>query len=82
MKAKHEIDKFTFETKINDLQDKLKDKDEVEHTRTKDMTAQNKLTAGGTEFSNPAALLRRRLEKWCSNNKEKKSLMDTYKRNV
>jgi hypothetical protein len=26
--------------------------------------------------------LRRRLDKWTSNNKEKKALMDTYKRNV
>ena len=82
MKAKHEIDKFTFETKITDLQEKLKDKDEVEHTRTKDMTASKGLTAGSTEFHNPAALLRRRLDKWQSNNKEKKHLMDTYKRNV
>jgi len=46
------------------LQEKLKDKDEVEHTRTKDMTASKGLTAGGTEFHNPAALLRRRLDKW------------------
>jgi hypothetical protein len=35
-----------------------------------------------TEFSNPVALLKLRLQKWTNNNKEKKSLMDMYIRNV
>ena len=34
------------------------------------------------EFSNPAALLKLRLQKWTTNNKEKKNLMDMYVRNV
>ena len=37
-------------------------------------------TAG--EFANPVQLLKRRLNKWLSNNKEKKDLMDMYVRNV
>ena len=39
LKAKHEAEKFNFERKIKDLQDKLKEKDESEldKTRTKDM---------------------------------------------
>ena len=85
LKAKHEIDKFTFETKILELQDQLREKDESENdiSRTKDLaTKNNKLASGGENFSNPAALLRRRLDKWTANNKEKKQLMDTYKRNV
>lgn len=65
-----------------DLQDRLKEKDESENdvTRTKEITKTK--NAGGENFSNPAALLRRRLDKWQNNNKEKKALMETYKRNV
>ena len=38
LKAKHDIDKFNFEHKIMDLQEKLKEKDDdqAEKTRTKD----------------------------------------------
>jgi len=84
LKAKHEIDKFTFETSIMDLQERLREKDESEGdvTRTKDLSTKTRLAAGAENFSNPAALLRRRLDKWQNNNKEKKALMETYKRNV
>jgi len=34
------------------------------------------------EFSNPVALLKLRKQKWITNNKEKKNLMDMYVRNV
>lgn len=34
------------------------------------------------EFSNPVAVLKMRLNKWTTNNKEKKNLMDMYIRNV
>jgi hypothetical protein len=37
-------------------------------------------TAG--DFSNPIVVLKRRLNKWLLNNKEKKDLMDMYVRNV
>ena len=46
------------------------------------MGATKKINAGATEFSNPAQLLKLRLQKWTNNNKEKKSLMDMYVRNV
>lgn len=85
LKAKHEIDKFTFESKILTLQDQLKEKDESENdiSRTRDLGPRGKGARDqNVNFSNPAALLRRRLDKWTSNNKEKKALMDTYKRNV
>ena len=83
MKAKHEAEKYNFERKIKDLQDKLKEKDdsEMEKTRTKDLGGTKKLTTAA-EFSNPAALLKLRLQKWSTNNKEKKNLMDMYIRNV
>lgn len=66
------------------MQDKLKEKDdsELDRTRTKDLNSTKKLTVGQTEFSNPAALLKLRLQKWTTNNKEKKHLMDMYIRNV
>ena len=35
-----------------------------------------------TEFANPVAVLKLRLNKWTTNNKEKKNLMDMYHRNV
>ena len=87
LKAKHEAEKFNFERKIKDLQDKLKEKDdsELERTKSKDMQGSNgakKLVTAQTEFSNPAALLKLRLQKWTTNNKEKKNLMDMYIRNV
>lgn len=84
LKAKHEAEKFNFERKIKDLQDKLKEKDDsdLEKTRTKDVSGPKKAVAGQTEFSNPVALLKLRLQKWTTNNKEKKSLMDMYVRNV
>ena len=84
LKAKHEAEKYNFERKIKDLQDKLKEKDEseLERTRSKDMGGTKKLVTTQAEFSNPAALLKLRLQKWTTNNKEKKNLMDMYIRNV
>jgi len=40
--------------------------------------------AGGQaqEFSNPTAVLKLRMNRWIHNNREKKSLMDVYVRNV
>jgi hypothetical protein len=68
------------------LQEKLKEKDESEldRTRTKEMSggAKKGLNTTQTEFSNPAALLKLKLMKWETNNKEKKNLMDMYIRNV
>jgi hypothetical protein len=84
LKAKHEAEKFNFEHKIKDLQDKLKEKDdtELDRTRSKEMAGKSKLQVGAAEFSNPAALLKLRMQKWATNNKEKKNLMDMYVRNV
>ena len=75
MKAKHDIDKFNFEHKIMDLQEKLKEKDDdqAEKTRSKDMAAKKNKT-GTQEFANPADLLKLRLDKVVNNNKEKKTL--------
>jgi coiled-coil domain-containing protein 63/114 len=84
LKAKHEAEKYNFERKIKDLQDKLKEKDdsELDRTRSKDLGGTKKINTGATEFANPAALLKLRLQKWTNNNKEKKQLMDMYVRNV
>ena len=61
---------------------KEKDESELDRTKTKDLGGTKKLQVGQTEFSNPAALLKLRLQKWTTNNKEKKNLMDMYIRNV
>lgn len=69
--------------KIMELQKKLKERDENEKGATMkqdEATATTAVTAG--EFANPVALLKRRLNKWLANNKEKKELMDMYVRNV
>ena len=83
LKAKHEHDKLVFEMKIMELQKKLKERDENEKGKT--MKGEDVAVAigGGAEaFSNPIELLKRRLNKWLTNNKEKKDLMDMYVRNV
>ena len=87
LKAKHENEKLRFETKIKDLQDKLREKDDTdkEQTKTRGMGNVNiheSTTADAGEFSNPVALLKLRLQKWVNSNKEKKQLMDMYVRNV
>jgi len=52
LKAKHDIDKFNFEHKIMDLQEKLKEKDDdqAEKTRSKDMGTKKGKTQGNGEF--------------------------------
>jgi DNA repair exonuclease SbcCD ATPase subunit len=84
LKKKHEDEKESFEKKIKDLQDQLKERDESEldHSRTKDMSNSKKIDLNAASFSNPAQLLKERLKKKTANNKEKKNLMDMYVRNV
>ena len=68
LKAKHEAEKLTFERKIKDLQDKLKERDETDMEKTKSRgigNVQQESTAAAVgEFSNPVALLKLRLQKW------------------
>lgn len=67
------------------MQKKLREKDDTELEKAKTQKAQGSgegTNAGSGEFSNPAALLKLRLQKWTNNNKEKKNLMDMYIRNV
>ena len=65
LKAKHEAEKFNFERKIKDLQDKLKERDdsEMEKTKTKvtGAAATDTTATTGGEFLNPTALLKLRL---------------------
>lgn len=67
------------------MQQKLREKDDTELEKAKTQKVQgaaDSATATSGEFSNPAALLKLRLQKWTNNNKEKKNLMDMYIRNV
>jgi len=75
LKAKHEHDKLVFEMKL-----KERDENEKGATMKQDEGPSTVVAAG--EFANPVALLKRRLNKWLQNNKEKKDLMDMYVRNV
>jgi len=86
LKAKNEEQKYKFQNSIKDLQKKLREKDDTELEKAKTKVAgagaADTSTAAAGEFSNPAALLKLRLAKWTTNNKEKKNLMDMYIRNV
>lgn len=65
LKAKHEIDKFTFEHKILDLQEKLAERDDTELENTKTKGGNDKGEGQSQEaFSNPVALLKPRLSRW------------------
>lgn len=83
MKSKHETDKIIFEEKIQNLQSKLRERDdsEIDH-KTKGVIEDKTTKDSGEQFSNPAALLKPRLNRWKANNLEKKALMDLYTRNV
>lgn len=90
LKAKHEEEKNRFEKEIRSLQQRLNEKDHTEEAKDKSVntTVDHKFTAeattGGpkTEFSNPISILKMRLNKLISTNKEKKKLVDQYIRNV
>lgn len=89
LKAKHEKEKEKFDVEIKMLQDKLKEKEDIGELADETISkigvgAQDKSPGktGAAEFSNPSALLKKRLSKWISTNKEKKKLIDQYLRNV
>ena len=97
LKANHEMQKMTFERNIKSLQDKLKEKDQREEDLEEEkkkalagLKARKEASMGKAkgaavatqEFANPIAILKLRLNKWTTNNKEKKTLMDMYIRNV
>jgi len=89
MKSHSEEEKQTFERKMLDLQDKLTKKDEtvgeMEKSTVKDTSIMKNKTSKDDEeeeFANPADVLKTRLAKWKTNNKEKKHLLDKYIRNV
>jgi hypothetical protein len=60
----------------------LKERDENDKGATMKQDDNAAVVATAGEFANPVQLLKRRLNKWLSNNKEKKDLMDMYVRNV
>jgi chromosome segregation ATPase len=64
LKAKHEIDKFTFEHKILDLQEKLAERDDAELEATKTKGIDPKAQESTAEFANPVAVLKPRLSRW------------------
>ena len=85
LKAKHEHEKIRFEKEIENIQKKLKDKDETEMPGKK-TAAEDLGIVGGSKnlkhFSNPIAILKRRLEKIQATNMQKRKLMEQYIRNV
>lgn len=92
LRAKHEEEKERFENEIKKLSDRLKVKDEMiefedknfdqSYQQARDKSKGNQNCTGGSDFSNPIAILKLRLNKMVATNKEKKKLMDQYIRNV
>lgn len=89
LKSRHEAEKQTFEKKIQELQESLNVKDETAGELEKSAVKETSTIKKGhtaveehEEFSNPADLLKARLLKWSTNNKEKKHLLDKYIKNV
>ena len=86
LRAKHDEEKDRFENEILKLQERLKEKDEVIEFDDKNFdqsfTQAKDKGIKATDFSNPVAILKLRLNKIVSTNKEKKKLMDQYIRNV
>jgi coiled-coil domain-containing protein 63/114 len=90
LKAKHEEEKEKFELEIKKLQERLKERDEPiefdDKTFNQSSGGAEKASgaAGGIkqEFANPIAILKLRLSKIITTNKEKKHLLDKYMRNA
>ena len=85
LRAKHEEEKDRFENEIKKLSDRLKVKDEMIEFDDKNFDQsyqQAKDKTKASDFSNPVAILKLRLNKIIATNKEKKKLMDQYLRNV
>ena len=89
LKAKHEEEKNRFEVEIRKLQHRLNEKDNTEELKEKSVSAgagadEKKAATGDpkAQFSNPITILKMRLNKFISTNKEKKKLVDQYIRNV
>jgi hypothetical protein len=85
LRAKHEEEKDRFENEIKKLSDRLKVKDEMIEFDDKNFDQsyqQAKDKTKASDFSNPVAILKLRLNKMVATNKEKKKLMDQYLRNV
>jgi hypothetical protein len=85
LRAKHEGEKERFENEIKKLSDRLKVKDEMIEFDDKNFDQsyqQAKDKTKASDFSNPVAILKLRLNKMIATNKEKKKLMDQYMRNV
>ena len=85
LRAKHEEEKERFENEIKKLSDRLKVKDEMIEFDDKNFDQsyqQAKDKTKASDFSNPVAILKLRLNKMVATNKEKKKLMDQYLRNV
>ena len=85
LRAKHEEEKDRFEHEIQKLNERLKEKDEVIEFDDKNFEqsySEAKDKTKSSDFSNPIAILKLRLNKIIATNKEKKKLMDQYLRNV
>uniref|UniRef100_A0A7S3NV14 ODAD1 central coiled coil region domain-containing protein n=1 Tax=Euplotes crassus TaxID=5936 RepID=A0A7S3NV14_EUPCR len=89
MKSHSEEEKLNFENQMLKLQEELNKRDEttgeLEKSTMKDTSIAKTKTMNDNveeEFANPADVLKARLAKWKTNNKEKKHLLDKYIRNV
>ena len=80
--AKHESEKLRFEKEIENIQIKLKEKDETEmpgkSAAAADDLGINSGHKGQKQFSNPITILKRRLAKIQATNVQKRKLIEQY----
>ena len=85
LKAKHEEEKERFEADIKNLQERLKERDDPIEFDDKSFNVNNDQKGGAapqTEFANPIAILRMRVNKIGAINRKKKALVDQYTKNA
>lgn len=84
LKAKHDKERNEFGQKINELKEKLKERDEIKKLDERGPALDLIPTQGKSEkkeYSNPIEILNMRLEKWKSSNKEKRKIIEHFMKN-
>jgi len=84
LKSKHDKERSEFGQKINELKDRLKERDELKKLDERGpaldlMPSQGK--SEKKEYSNPIEVLNMRFEKWKSSNKEKRKIIEHFLKN-
>ena len=81
LKCRAEGEKVQFESRIKELQEKLKEKDTFQEMDDSNMFADKK-EEYGDDFANPIEILQIKVKRVTAINREKKRLLEQYVRNA